>query len=217
MMPGSDGGRWNSEAMRILAVSDRVDPIVHSAEVRERFPDVDLLVSCGDLPASYLEYIVTQLNVPLVYVAGNHDQDHFRVPGGRNIDGRMVRERGVWIMGLGGSRRYKSAGRHQYTEAEMRLRVARMLPRLLTNKLRRGRGMDLLVTHAPARGIHDGEDPAHFGFQSFCWLLRVFQPSLMLHGHMHVHRNLESTCTDKFRSRVLNVYPYAVTTFEVAR
>jgi Icc-related predicted phosphoesterase len=203
--------------MKILAVSDRVDPMIHSAEVRERFPDVDLLVSCGDLPAYYLEFIVTQYNAPLVYVPGNHDPDHLRVPGGCDIDGRLVHERGVWIMGLGGSRRYKPAGRHQYTEVEMRFRAARMLPRLLINKLRRGRGMDLLVTHAPARGIHDAEDPAHLGFQTFCWLLRAFQPALMLHGHMHVHRNLESTCTDKFRSRVLNVYPFTFETFEVGR
>lgn len=200
--------------VKILAVSDRIVPFIHSSEVKRRFADVDLIVGCGDLPSHYLEYIVTQLNVPLVYVPGNHDLDQLEVPGGRDIDGQVTRERGLWIMGLGGSRRYKPAGRHQYTEAEMRARAARMLPRLAMNWLRYGRGVDLLVTHAPPRGIHDAEDPAHLGFQTFCSLLRTFKPALMLHGHMHIHHNLDTTCTHKYGTRIVNVYPHTVETIE---
>ena len=111
--------------MKILALSDSVVDQIYSAWVLERFSDVDLIVGCGDLPADYLEYVVTQLNVPLVYVPGNHDPDDYRVPGGISIDGRVEVINGVRIAGLGGSQRYKSRGRHQYTEQQMFYRMVR--------------------------------------------------------------------------------------------
>ena len=105
--------------MKILALSDRVVSRIYSSTVREQFADVELIIGCGDLPAYYLEYVVTQLNVPLVYVPGNHDPDDLIVPGGIPADGKIVKLNGAVIVGLGGSRRYKPKGRHQYTEAEM--------------------------------------------------------------------------------------------------
>ena len=51
--------------MKILAVSDRIDPRVYSDFCQERFKDVECVISCGDLPEHYLDFIVTNLNVPL--------------------------------------------------------------------------------------------------------------------------------------------------------
>ena len=59
--------------IRVLAVSDEIAPAVNRFEVRELEPD--LIVSCGDLPFDYLEYLVSTLNVPMVFVPGNHDPD----------------------------------------------------------------------------------------------------------------------------------------------
>ncbi len=105
--------------MKILALSDEIVPFIYSPAVRERFGDVGLIVGCGDLPVAYLEYVVTQLNVPLVYVPGNHDPDEYTVHGGQSIDGRWTKIDGVAVGGLGGSQRYKPVGRHQYTDQEM--------------------------------------------------------------------------------------------------
>lgn len=194
--------------MKVLAVSDRVVPHLYTPTVRERLGPVDLIVACGDLPTGYLEFLLTVLDAPLLYVPGNHDPDRYRVPGGTALDGRRVRVKGLRALGLGGSRRYKPRGRHQYTESEMHLRLLPHLPALVLRRLRHGRGCDLLVTHAPPRGVHDRSDPAHQGFLAFRRLLRLARPAWMLHGHCHLHRNLDISETLLGGTRVVNVYPY---------
>jgi uncharacterized protein len=199
--------------MKILALSDEVVPFIYSATVREHFGDVGLIVACGDLPAEYLEYVVTQLNVPLVYVPGNHDPDDYVVHGGESIDGRWQRTNGVAVAGLGGSQRYKPHGKHQYTEDEMFARAARLL---LTSRMA-GRTIDLFVAHAAPLGVHDGPDRVHAGFRAFHTFLRAGRPRLMLHGHTHVQRNLETTVTRVYNTEVINVFPYRLVELEEAR
>jgi Icc-related predicted phosphoesterase len=196
--------------MKILALSDEEVGFIYNTGVRALFGEVGLIVGCGDLPARYLEYVVTQLNVPLVYVPGNHDPDDLQVPGGRNVDGSVVQISGLTVGGLGGSRRYKLDGRHQYTESQMQWRVAQLGPRLALKRLLRGRGLDLFITHAPPLGIHDGPDHAHVGFAAFRSFVSAFRPTVMLHGHSHVQRNLEATDTRLLSTRILNVFPYRV-------
>lgn len=200
--------------MRILALSDRVVPVIHSPSIQDRFSGVDLVIGCGDLPAGYLEFALTALGVPLVYVPGNHDADAMRVPGGEDIDGRLVRVKGTRIFGLGGSARYKPQGRHQYTEAEMGATVMRKLIPFMPSILLRRSAFDIFVAHSPPRGIHDAQDPAHRGFRAFRRLLTWARPSLMVHGHIHAVRNLEITETMYGRTRILNVYPYRLIDWE---
>jgi Icc-related predicted phosphoesterase len=196
--------------MKILALSDEVVPVVYSPSLPDNFDGVDLVVGCGDLPASYLEYVVSMLNVPLVYVPGNHDPDIHDIPGGVNIDGRIHTAAGIRVAGLGGSRRYKDKGRHQYTEAQMRVRVYTMLLPLLLDRTLRSRPLALFVTHSPPSGVHDGLDVAHQGFQAFHRILDLARPRMMLHGHSHVNQNLDVTQSTIGASVVMNVYPYRI-------
>jgi Icc-related predicted phosphoesterase len=168
---------------------------------------VDLVVSCGDLPPDYLEYVVSMLNKPLVYVPGNHDSDSFKVEGGIAQDGCLSRIAGLWIAGVGGSRRYKTDGRHQYTELQMGLRLLRWMPKLLLRRILRGHGLDVLLTHSPPRYIHDAEDWAHRGFVVFRAFIRLVRPRVMLHGHAHIHRNLDVFETEFRHCSVINVFP----------
>lgn len=203
--------------MRILALSDRVVDGIYSAQVRERFGDIDLLLSCGDLPYSYLEYVVTMLSVPAFYVHGNHDRPEYvgedgllEEPGGWvNLDGRVVRVGPLLLAGLEGAPRYRSGAPYQYTEGEFREKVLRLIPGLLLNRLLTGRYLDLLITHAPPRGIHDGDDLAHRGFEALRWLLDRFPPRYLLHGHKHVYRP-QAVRTRYRDTLVVNVYPFAV-------
>lgn len=196
--------------MKILALSDRTVPFIYSPLVEERYREVELIVGCGDLESSYLEYVLTRLNVPLLYVHGNHDADDFNVPGGLSVDGRLVRLDGLWIGGLGGSRRYKSDGIHQYTEGEMWWRVFRMLLRITPRRLARGHGLDVLLTHSPPLGIHDMPDFAHLGFASFRTLIRLARPRLVLHGHSHAVKNIDRTESLLYETPIVNVYPIRV-------
>jgi Icc-related predicted phosphoesterase len=208
--------------MKILALSDQVVEHLYSPLIKERFGDVDMVVGCGDLPSYYLDYIVSMLNVPLALVPGNHDlpmtspnaeqapESAGTARWSGSIDGIVVEEQGLLLAGLGGSIRYRPDGVHQYTQAEMRGRVLRMAPRLYWNRLRHGRFLDILVTHAPPRGIHDAEDPAHVGFMVFNRFIAHFRPRYLLHGHSHVYRRCDITTSQVGGTTIINVYPYRV-------
>jgi Icc-related predicted phosphoesterase len=203
--------------VRILAVSDHVSEAVYSRQIDERFGDVDLVVSCGDLPYSYLEFIVSMLNVPSFYVHGNHDLPEYRAsgvtltePGGWvNLHGRAAEAKGVLLAGLEGSLRYKPGAPFQYGEREMAWKVHAMTPALLVNRFRYGRYLDILITHSPPYGIHDGHDLPHRGFQAFLGFLDRFKPRYLLHGHKHVY-GPETTHTRYGETEVINVYPFRV-------
>lgn len=67
---------------RVLAVADELDDTLDGARLRRLRPD--LVLSAGDLPFEYLEFIVSTLDVPLLYVPGNHDPDLTPAPAGGN-------------------------------------------------------------------------------------------------------------------------------------
>jgi Icc-related predicted phosphoesterase len=203
--------------VKVLAVSDHVADSIHSGHIEERFGDVDLAISCGDLPYSYLEYIVTMLNVPAFYVHGNHDHPEYRAngttltePGGWiNLHGRTVEAKNVLLAGLEGSIRYKPGAPYQYTEREMAWRAWLLAPALFLNRMRYGRYLDILVAHSPPRGIHDGDDLPHRGFETFLGFMRLFKPRYLLHGHKHAY-GPETTRTRYAETEVINVYPFRV-------
>jgi Icc-related predicted phosphoesterase len=201
--------------MKILAVSDQVIERVYPLASQGHFHEVSLILACGDLPYTYLEYLVSVVNVPLYYVPGNHDPVHdpnrsaARAEGCANLDLRLARDRGLTLAGFGGSVRYRPDGVNQYTQGEATMRALRMLPSLLLNRLR-GQYVDVLISHSPPFGIHDS-DRAHTGLKALNLLMRWARPRYLLHGHTHFFRtNLEASDTQILETRVINVFPYKV-------
>ncbi|TMC41906.1 MAG: hypothetical protein E6J23_12565 [Chloroflexi bacterium] len=198
--------------MRILAVSDVEDEAV-AASLPARAGSVDLVLGCGDLTYEYLDFVATAVAAPLRAVHGNHDVppealDDPEVRAwwdGIDLHGRVVSIDGLLVGGLQGSPQYNK-GPFQYTEFDMWLAILRMVPGLLLNRVRRGRFIDVLVTHAPPRGIHDRPDPAHLGFVAFRTFLRWFHPRFHLHGHTHVYDARTITQTRFGATTVVNVY-----------
>lgn len=168
--------------MKILIVSDEECPALWDYYVPGRLKEYDLIISCGDLKADYLSFLVTMARCPVLYVHGNHDtRYHIDPPEGCDcIDDHIVTYNGVRILGLGGCRKYHP-GRHQYTEDEMRRRIWR-----LKWKLWRMGGVDIVVTHAPPEGLGDADDPAHWGFAALREFLDQYHPKYLLHGHVHM-------------------------------
>jgi Icc-related predicted phosphoesterase len=203
--------------MKILAISDQVEERLYSPTVKIFFNDVDLLIGCGDLPYEYLEYLLCVLNVPLVYVPGNHDpvyaenNPRSRVEGGSNIDLKSMRIKGLLVAGLGGSIRYRPDGVNQYSQNEMYLRSLLLFFPLLWNRIRFGRAADILVTHSPPAGIHDDNDRAHSGLRAINMLMTLFKPRYLLHGHTYFYRrNLVIPSTQVGETTVINIFPYHV-------
>lgn len=168
--------------MKILAVSDEECAALWDNYVPGRLKDYDLIISCGDLKPDYLSFLVTMGRCPVLYVHGNHDTSYKNFPpeGCDCIDGQLVVYNGLRILGLGGCLRYHP-GDHQYTDAQMRRRIAK-----LHWKIRRMGGIDLVVTHAPPYGVGDADDPAHHGFQALVELLELYRPKYLIHGHVHL-------------------------------
>jgi len=203
--------------MKILAVSDQVVERIYTLTGQGHFHDVRLILGCGDLPYTYLENLVSLLDVPLYYIPGNHDPQYnpgnsrSRAEGGTNLDLKCARDNGILLAGLGGSIRYRPDGTNQYTQLEAYLRAFRLYRRLASNRLRYGRFLDVLITHSPPYGIHDEDSAAHRGLHAINWLLRSTKPAYHFHGHTHFYRqNLVPSTTGFGPTTVMNVFPYKV-------
>lgn len=168
--------------MRILALADEPSDRLWSDRCRDALSGIDLILSAGDLPSSYLSFITCFTNAPVIYVHGNHDDKYAQKPpeGCLCADGKIVQLKGVRILGLGGSLRYRPDAVNMYSEQEMEDRI-----RSLRWNLRSTGGFDILLTHSPIRGVGDQEHISHRGFECFGPLLDKYRPAVMIHGHVH--------------------------------
>lgn len=168
--------------MKLLLISDEESSYLWDHYKPGMLKDIDAILSCGDLKANYLSFLVTMANRPLFYVYGNHDGSYERKPpeGCDCIDGKIITYKGLRILGLGGCPTY-SGGPHQYTERQMEKRIAK-----LWLQIRRAGGVDIILTHAPAAGCGDGADYAHRGFEAFLPILEKYKPKYLIHGHVHM-------------------------------
>jgi Icc-related predicted phosphoesterase len=209
--------------MKVLSLSDQVLESIYSPAVTERFGDVDFVLGCGDLPYYYLEFLVDALHKPVFFVRGNHaaeveyssaGPDRHAPWGAIDLHRKVVNHRGLLIAGFEGSVRYR-VGKFMYTQSEMWNFVLSMAPRLILNRLRYGRALDVLATHTPPLGIQDAPDHAHCGFAAYRWLLKVFKPRYHFHGHIHVYHK-DTPVVTRFRDTVvINTYGYRETNLQI--
>ncbi|MCQ2558058.1 MAG: metallophosphoesterase [Oscillospiraceae bacterium] len=169
--------------MKILVVSDEEESCFWDYYRPGRLAEYDLILAAGDLKAEYLSFLVTMARCPLMYIHGNHDGRYEKKPpeGCNCIEDKLIIYRGVRILGLGGCRKYKG-DTHQYTDAQMRRRIRKLWP-----ALKLAGGVDIVLTHAPARYCGDAEDLCHRGFESFVDLMDQYRPQYFVHGHIHLN------------------------------
>ena len=219
--------------MKILCISDTTDTLIYSSAAPDLYRDVDFVISAGDLPLRYYDYIQTMLRKDVWYVYGNHNLEEFgrmmrgfgsnseimnefassgevvSLPkfGGCFVDGKCVydRQHDLIIMGLGGSMLYNH-GESQYTEKQMQWRINKLVPRLMYNKKRYGRAVDILITHAPPSGMGDGEDLCHKGFECFLQFMEKYRPRYLLHGHVHLDDINAQRIYEYCGTKVINIY-----------
>lgn len=218
--------------MKVLCISDTTSSLAFSPNVRDIYKDVDLIISCGDIPLDSYDYVSTMLSRDVYYVYGNHNLKNFRRAMRREgsslgfggtyrhtvedetskfygflIDGKCYRDKrtGLLIAGLGGCMRYND-GDSQYTEKQMRYRIWKLVPRLLYNKRRYGRYLDVLVTHAPPFGMGDGPDLCHMGFKCLLGFIDKYQPRYLVHGHVHLDDMNAQRVFERGNTKVVNVY-----------
>ena len=197
--------------MKILAIGDVESKYLWDYFERSKLEGIDLIISTGDLKPSYLSFLATFTSAPVLYVHGNHDEKYDWQPpeGCICIDDDVFVFRGIRILGLGGCMSY-TGGKHQYTESEMRMRVWKLFPKILKN-----RGFDILVTHAPAFEINDGEDLPHMGFKIFRHLMEKYKPKYFVHGHVHMNYGRKHVRCDEYQdTMIVNSYERYVIEYE---
>ena len=219
--------------MKILCVADHVAPLVYSANIKERFRDVDLVLGAGDLPMNYLGFIASTLNRQVLFVFGNHNlkwlplfQKNRQFPaiaaienpcttnyfGSVYLGTKVKLAKGIIIAGLGGSIRY-NGGENQHTDVQMFWKMLRLVPYLIFNKLFRGRYLDILLTHSPPYKLNDRDDLPHTGFKTFRTFIKLFNPRYLLHGHVHLS-DINTERVVRFRdTSIINVYGHFVLDF----
>ena len=191
--------------VRLLAVSDEVEPQLVDERTVEAQGRIDLVVGCGDLPSDYLDVLSTMYAAPLLFVRGNHDLPGRQgdYPAAAEIDGRVVRDQGLLIAGLEGSIRY-SDGAHQYTERQMMAKVLALRVRLGARRL------DVLITHGPPAGVNEGTDAPHRGLKAMRRAVEWMRPRYLLHGHVHPYGREIPRETMLGETRVINVVGHRV-------
>lgn len=169
--------------MRILSLADVEDKFLWDHLDKDYLKSADLILGAGDLKHEYLDFLCTFTTAPVLFVHGNHDRTKGKPdPSGCTcIEDTIYNFDGVRILGLGGCMRYKP-GPDMYTEAEMEKRIKK-----LRFKLKRSKGFDILLTHAPAFELGDDTDLPHTGFKCFRQLLDEYAPKYMIHGHVHLN------------------------------
>lgn len=191
--------------MRILAVADEEAKYYYDFYQPGKLDEFDLILACGDLHRSYLEFLVTMARCPVLYVHGNHDENFVDKPpeGCICVEDKIFVYQGIRILGLGGSYRYRQ-GTYLYTERQMARRIRKLWFQLL-----RFGGFDILMTHAPARGINDFDSLSHRGFESFVKLIDQYQPKYFVHGHIHKNYGIKiPQRTPHGETTIINAYDY---------
>lgn len=243
--------------MKILCVSDQIDPLIYNSNAVKNFPDIDLILCAGDLPMDYVDFIVSVFNKPTYFIFGNHDlkeykyyhhvpgtssspaatsqsTPHFVSEGSRKNEQHNHHHGAVYagfknlrlkafslrenkgkspllLTGISGSIRYNN-GLCQFTDQEMKLKLIKLIPGLLLNKLRYGRYIDIFLTHATPYHIHDHNDPCHTGFKCFNWFIKTFKPEFMVHGHIHLYDQREERISKYFSTTVINAFAHHIIT-----
>lgn len=199
-----------ADKVRVLVVADVEHKYLYDWFDKKNFKGVELIISCGDLKASYLSFLVTMLSAPLLYIHGNHDSPYLKSPpeGCENIDGKLVQFKGLNILGLGGVRSQRKIDFH-YSERRMKRRIFRQ-----KLNLHRSSGLDILVSHAPAAGLGDGE-AYHAGFDCFRDLLDKEEPAYFFHGHQHLCYSANANRIQKYKNTtIVNGYGYYIMDLE---
>jgi Icc-related predicted phosphoesterase len=187
-------------------MSDEESKFLWNYFVPEKFKDIDFVISCGDLKSEYLSFLATMMSVPIFYIPGNHDGKYDMKPpeGCICIDNKIIKYRGIRIMGLGGSHKYNE-GPYQYTEKQMLERYSKLMYKIWWN-----RGVDMLITHAPAYGQGDGKDVCHKGFKVFNRIMDKHLPKYFIHGHQHLNYGKTERLRTYKETTIINAYDHFV-------
>ena len=169
--------------IRLLAVSDEIDPSLWGHLDREALASLDLLVSTGDLPPDYLSYLEGSLRVPFVFVMGNHDlDDAWAREAGRLLPWRKSGAHLTEAAGVAIALLDWPGGDKIRTRSQDWIAWRQVLGLWLAVRIG-ARRPEIVVSHVAPDQVLDPRDVYHRSFAAYRWLARRLRPALWLHGH----------------------------------
>ena len=187
--------RNKKKKYKFLCVSD-IEILADMEEdfLKQRFKDIDFIMSAGDVSNNYLDYLVSVLNKDLICVNGNHTYNRdCPIEFAKVINGKFIKYKGLRILGLDGSKVY-SFQEHQYSESQMKMKI-------LKNIFFLRKGVDIVLSHASPEGI-------------FHKVIQHFKPKLWIHGHIHLSNFMNYQDTIVGDTMVSNTFGYRIFTIE---
>jgi hypothetical protein len=170
-----------STPVRLLAVSDEVEPALDYEQNRTALGRIDGLIGAGDLAPGYLSFLADAFAAPLLHVRGNHDrgggwsEGKHRLP--EPIDGSWHDVAGLTVAGLS----WPTEDRRERAVHDQGAAWRQVAASYLRFRRRRP---DIIVSHVPPLGLGDvPDDHYHRGFAAYRWLLKRLKPALWIHGH----------------------------------
>ena len=215
---------------KILCISDQIDPVIYSKDIKEKYGDVDFIISAGDLPIDYLDFVQNSLNKPLYFVFGSHHLKaltHYhpemaektkdgevnifkkgntkKSNQGIYIGFKSLKYENMIIAGVSGAKKHND-GKNQFTEKQMKRKLSKMIPALFFNKIKYGRYLDILVTHCPPLIEGEKEENKQEAFECFTKFINFFKPKYLIHGQVHIYDPQQCRSIRHGATEIINAY-----------
>ncbi len=151
-------------------------------------PEYDVCLLLGDHSDNDIKKVLNHVPYDKIYaLLGNHDVDYISNYNFKNLNGNIINIKGVKLLGIQGSFKYKPVNFPSFTQEES------------VNFLKDKESADILVSHD---GPFDDSmiiDPAHQGLFGIKYYLFKNKVKYNIHGHLHdeFERVLENGTTEK--------------------
>ena len=178
--------------MKILAIADR-PPSKPIYEIMKDNPNIDLIVTLGDLDFMILRELKNITHIPKLGVYGNHcSMNYFEDLGIINMHLNTFEYGGYLFGGFEGCVRYKEDSNSALYTQEEATELMKDFPRV-----------DILLCHAPPRGVNDEESISHQGFDAFSLYCQKNKPQYLFHGHTYPKK--EELITKYYETEIIYV------------
>lgn len=170
--------------MRVLVMSDLHDITYDEIDLNliDRRDFYDIIVLLGDIDINtlkYIKYVLVQneLDKQIIGVEGNKDTiGDLQSVGIKNIHMKCKVINGIKFGGFSGATDSADSKKHPvFSQAEAYA--------LLENFKK----CDVLITHNSPKGVHDGHNFAHAGFDAINEYIKNNKPLICIHGHQHIN------------------------------
>lgn len=112
----------------------------------------------------------------MYFVKGNHDEFKPKLFDRDFIEWRVLEYKGIRIVGIGCKKNDKIISEKK---------MERLLNRL-SKKIKKNNGVDIVISHYPLRGVGDGSDITHKGYQAIREFVKKLKPKYFIYGHNHL-------------------------------